>query len=265
MGISAEVEGSIAKTLDRRGVFLYTVNMIRTVDNHLADSLGSVSKHTLTDQVVDILKRFIVLEGLDPGDRLPSERQLVAALGVSHLVIREALAKLAAEGLIVKEHGRGAFVHKFDRELLQTDLIIPAIPFPAINDLHLVRSAIEIGIMPILAQRITDDVLSHLQDIIHAQAQLVKVRKSVAPEDLRFHRVLLRATQSESLQRFEDVIVECLRSQLFIFPQMLSRRLEDETYIIHEHQAIVEALRRRDSDGATRAMRLHLKEYSPMS
>ena len=66
MGISAEVEGSIAKTLDRRGVFLYTVNMIRTVDNHLADSLGSVSKHTLTDQVVDILKRFIVLEGLDP-------------------------------------------------------------------------------------------------------------------------------------------------------------------------------------------------------
>ena len=43
----------------------------------LSEILGSVSKHTLSEQVVEMLKRFIILEGLQEGDRLPAERQLV--------------------------------------------------------------------------------------------------------------------------------------------------------------------------------------------
>ncbi len=227
----------------------------------LSEILGSVSKHTLSEQVVEMLKRFIILEELQEGDRLPSERQLVATLGISHLVVREALATLAAEGIIVKKHGRGTFVTDFERGRIQSELIVPSVRFSEATNLHLVRCTIEIGIMPILVERVTDDALEMLQDSIYAQWELYHKGASISPEDLRFHRALLKATNSQSLQHFDDVITASVRRIVYSKPSVLRRNIKGTSDFITEHQAIVDALRERDADKATRAMRVHIEEY----
>src|SRR5215207_6324688 len=64
----------------------------------------------LRDGVADQLLEMVIPGGLEPGERLPPERELCARLGVSRTVVREALNLLEARGLISIEHGRGAVV-----------------------------------------------------------------------------------------------------------------------------------------------------------
>ena len=64
----------------------------------------------LRDRAADQLLEMVISDGLEPGERLPPERELCAHLGVSRTVVREALNLLEARGLISIEHGRGAVV-----------------------------------------------------------------------------------------------------------------------------------------------------------
>src|SRR5919199_1277395 len=64
----------------------------------------------LRDRAADQLLEMVISGGLEPGERLPPERELCAHLGVSRTVVREALNLLEARGLISIEHGRGAVV-----------------------------------------------------------------------------------------------------------------------------------------------------------
>src|SRR4029450_9043812 len=64
----------------------------------------------LRDTAADQLLEMVISGGLEPGERLPPERELCAHLGVSRTVVREALNLLEARGLISIQHGRGAVV-----------------------------------------------------------------------------------------------------------------------------------------------------------
>jgi GntR family transcriptional regulator len=61
-------------------------------------------------QIADDLRNHIESGALSPGDRVPSETQLMAAYAVARMTVRQALAVLKAEGLLLAEHGRGVFV-----------------------------------------------------------------------------------------------------------------------------------------------------------
>ena len=65
---------------------------------------------TLPEQVADLLEEHILTAQLQPGDRLPSESELTAALKVSRSVVREAFSRLKHEGLVDTKVGVGAFV-----------------------------------------------------------------------------------------------------------------------------------------------------------
>src|SRR5689334_2439790 len=61
-------------------------------------------------QIADDIRRQIESGALSPGDRVPSEAQLISAYGVARMTVRQALSVLKAEGLLLAEHGRGVFV-----------------------------------------------------------------------------------------------------------------------------------------------------------
>src|SRR5580698_209538 len=63
-----------------------------------------------TGQLIDILRSEIGARKLQPGERLPTEQDLVARFQVSRTVVREAIASLRAEGLVITRQGAGAFV-----------------------------------------------------------------------------------------------------------------------------------------------------------
>src|SRR5688572_18594724 len=69
-----------------------------------------VPRATLADQVADLLVDHILESGLQPGDALPPTAELVAHLGVSRTVVREAIAELAGRGVLMKGQGRESIV-----------------------------------------------------------------------------------------------------------------------------------------------------------
>src|SRR6201982_3674621 len=89
---------------------------------------------------------------LKPGAQLPTEPELIAATGVSRTVVREAVAALRAEGLVVTRQGVGAFVPENARRPLRID-VDPLSPLRAVLDVMELRTGIEIEAAGLAADR----------------------------------------------------------------------------------------------------------------
>jgi GntR family transcriptional repressor for pyruvate dehydrogenase complex len=225
----------------------------------LAGKLGSVARYTLAEQVVMILKRFIMLEHVPAGGQLPSERSLVAALGVSHRVVREALNILQGQGLISKEHGRGSFVQAFDRERLQSELRAQPQTIQDARTLLEARCAFETGNMFIVARNATEEDLGQLQALVDRMKRRAEQGESPSAEDRSFHLALLHATHNPALIASDHLIRDGLRLYVYNQPGLLHRSVQEESRAIRTHQTIIDALRRRDGSGAAEAMVEHLQ------
>jgi len=222
----------------------------------LPSGIGPITKRTLVEQVQAVLSRLILMEDLREGHQLPSERQLAAALGVSHTVVREALGVLAREGIITKRHGRGNFVASFQRDdLLSAITDVPqGSPNPA--DLHRARCAIECGAVYLAAQYATEEDIATL--LMHTQTANDSPNQPGTPaaKNLRFHLALLHATHSKTLQSLSYVIVDSIRLTLWARPAVLHHRMDPLS--AESHESIVHALRERDGVKALQAMHHHL-------
>ena len=82
----------------------------------LVQPVSKDSAYPLFHQARESIRRAILAGRLKPGDRLPSEKHLASALGVSLITLRRALEELQLEGLLTKEHGRGSFVRALSIE-----------------------------------------------------------------------------------------------------------------------------------------------------
>lgn len=230
--------------------------------------LEPVSRRTLSQEVVAILKRFILVENLYEGDRLPPERKLATSMGVSHRVVREALSVLNGEGIIVKEQGRGVFIRDFDREILHTDqetVFGPATPSSGArgshpdqpSDFYELRLAIEVGAIGIAARRATEKDLKKLQIIVDRMKPRAEKGESLSGDEIEFHLTLLRASHNPVFLQLEDSLLECIRFKMYADPDRLAKSLRNPK-TLEEHQNIVNALRARDGKRAVSQMYEHL-------
>lgn len=228
--------------------------------------LEPVSRRTLSQEVVAILKRFILVENLYEGDRLPPERKLATSMGVSHRVVREALSVLNGEGIIVKEQGRGVFIRDFDREILHTDR--EAVFGSAIqssrtqglcqpSDFYELRLAIEVGAIGISARCATEKDLKKLQAIVDRMKPRTESGESLSGDEIEFHLTLLRASHNPVFLQLEDALLECIRFKMYADPDRLTKSLRNPK-TLEEHQNIVNALRAGDGKSAVSQMYEHL-------
>ncbi len=221
-----------------------------------ADQLKPVSREKLADQVVTILKRFIFVESLKAGDKLPPERTLAANLGVSYRVIREALSILVAEDIIVREQGRGTFVRSMAGIGHENGHLSV---FPSISsrsDIYALRISVEMAAAAFAAENATDEDLSELKAI--ADFKECDFGQGMMAYEIRFHRALLRATHNPMLEEFSDLIAEALRLKAYdINIPVFGERLRTRDFgrvAIAEHRKLVDALSEKDGASATAIM-----------
>lgn len=189
----------------------------------------------LSDEVVDRLRDTIITGRLATGYRL-REEQLADAFGVSRGPIRHALEQLEREGLVVRRPNRGAVVAELSR-----------------HDLEEVYS-LRLGIEPIAcawaARNAGEPDLAEMQAVIDDFAKLTtRVTAQAAAEgDLRFHDVIYRSAGHKRLLN----LWQTLRPQVYVF-LMARRYVRDSGFrdvMVRNHGAILEAIVRRDEEGA---------------
>jgi len=217
-------------------------------------SLGRVSQ-VIVDQV-----RLLIHDGrLTPGDRLPSERELCERFGVSRVTVREALRVLEAGGLVEIRVGArgGAFVTTPTSARVGEGIadLLKLSPLTA-AEVTEARMVFEIGIVPMVVERATDDDIAALKDILERQRAALKDRSYSMTLSAEFHARVAACTHNLAIemlvQSFHGPLLMSLREAQVVAPLMGHRGNT-------EHTDFVAAVARRDVEAATAIMRKHLQ------
>jgi DNA-binding FadR family transcriptional regulator len=214
---------------------------------------------TLALELVDAIGDRIREGALAPGDKLPTEAAVMAEFGVSRTVVREAISKLQAAGLVDTRHGVGTFVVGTGVSAglrLKPDSMASLRDVVAVLEL---RIGIETEAAGLAAQRRTARDLAALREALDAFEAAVRAGRDAVPQDFQFHLGVARATRNPHFAQ----MIEMLGT--LIIPRAREpgqeSKAERRAYLLKvntEHENILGAIAVGDADGARAAMRTHL-------
>jgi GntR family transcriptional regulator, transcriptional repressor for pyruvate dehydrogenase complex len=156
------------------------------------------------------VRGIIIENNMKPGDKLPSESELIELFKVSRPTIREAMKILSAENIIEIQQGRGTFVSKktgINGDPLGLNF---ADQKNLLKNLLEARLMIEPSITLLAAQRVTESDVIHLENIIKKMEELHINDMNSAELDLEFHTVIAKATGNDVLYRVVPIINESI-------------------------------------------------------
>jgi GntR family transcriptional regulator, transcriptional repressor for pyruvate dehydrogenase complex len=212
----------------------------------------------LSDKVADLLLETIIAEKLEPGARLPSERELGEQFGVSRTVVREAVRALAAKGVIDVRTGSGLRVAAVDAAAVSESIGLylrgGSLEYAKV---HEVRRLLEIEIAGLAAERASDDQVKSMSQICDRMEKEVGRGgiEAASQLDLEFHRELARSTDNDLYLLLLDSIGESL---LTVRRDNLRKDVAAKD-ALRSHREILEGVEAHDREAAREAMGRHLE------
>jgi len=214
---------------------------------------------TLAEEVVGGLTQSIQQGDLKPGDKLPTESEVMATFGVSRTVVREALSRLQASGLVETRHGIGTFVLARPAETPSPFRIDPTAMVTAMDVLAMLefRVSLEAEAAGLAATRRSDEQLGAMRRALDNMKRNAQEGSDAVNSDFEFHLTIARSTGN---RYFTDIMTH-LGTLLIPRSRLQVNTQEREQYLerVHfEHENIYDAIERRDPEAAKAAMRMHL-------
>ncbi|MCO5124221.1 MAG: FadR family transcriptional regulator [Rhizobacter sp.] len=195
-----------------------------------------------------------------PGDKLPSEAAIMAEFGVSRTVVREAISKLQASGLVETRHGVGTFVVGLGDA---APFRIAPEQFATLRDVIAVlelRIGVETEAASLAAVRRTPANLADMRVALGAIAAAIEAGRDAVGPDFQFHLEVARATQNthfaELMASLGAMIIP--RGRLDGPAPVTAERREYLRRVNGEHESIYDAIVNQDPEAARAAMRTHL-------
>ena len=198
---------------------------------------------------------------------LPKEQELVEILGVSRVVVREALSRLRALGIIETKRKRGTVVVAPDVfAVLNTIIASGVLDRDSLRDLYQLRLMLEVGMADFIYLNMTEEQLDGLDKIVAEEVELERemtmaedddqryaIAKKLTDVDIRFHSALFEMTGNKSLMDFQYI----LRHLFTLYRPKIKADYHSRTII--SHVSLYNLLRTGTADTFRTAMRLHLK------
>lgn len=213
--------------------------------------------HSRAHDLVSSLTQRILLGMFKPGDKLPSENTIVRDHGVSRTVVREALSKLQASGLVETRHGIGTFV--IERSS-QSGLHVGAENAGSVRDLLELRIGLEGQAAALAALRRSEAQLVQMRNALDDYQDLAAAGDSCIEPDRRFHMLIAEATGNLYFPQMMAQLGGALIPRNHMSQvERAGANLARHAYLANlEHEAILNAIRRQDPDAARAAICLHL-------
>jgi DNA-binding FadR family transcriptional regulator len=215
-------------------------------------------QNSLPDQVYEQVLLQIATGRMRIGERLPSEPHLSRSLGVSRPIVRMALARLRADGIIESRQGAGSFVV----QLPSTDFVHAA---PSGNVAELLRCfemrvALEGEAAYLAAERRTTRDLQAIEDCAARLGREFAGETHGADPDVAFHLAIAAATQNHLFVRTMELLRRPLRDGIATARRLAQRTVSERLPIVlAEHEAVLEAIRAQDAETARQTMRNHIE------
>lgn len=210
------------------------------------------------EMVARTIQRRILAEDVDPGDRLPSEKQLTAELEVSRPVVREALRLLEAMGMVKVKKGRGGGIfvsHGFHEPWRNSLLALIENGRVSFDHVFEVRDAIEPFVAVQACKRATESELSRIRSRIVDSREHFDDPERLRTNNLGFHIDLAESTGNPMLAMIVRSNLEILEDLVFRF-----LRLPLERHFVDVHEGILEAIELRNEALAHERMLNDIRE-----
>ncbi len=214
----------------------------------------------LVNEVMESLAASIRQGDIKPGDKLPTEGEIVARFDVSRTVVREAISRLQANRLVETRHGVGTFALAPEAS---GNFKIAAVDFATVADviaLLELRISLETEAAGLAAQRRTDANLKSMQDMLDAFTAAIEEDSDAVPSDFQFHMEVARATGNRHFADLMTYLGTMIipRTRVNTPNSAPEGRLAYLRRVHGEHESIFSAIRNQDTDAARAAMRTHL-------
>ncbi|MBX3412439.1 MAG: FadR family transcriptional regulator [Pirellulales bacterium] len=219
--------------------------------------LQTIERLRLSDMVADRIRGYIQENDLQPGDRLPTEYQFAARLGVSRLAVREATKALGFLGIVDASPRRGLTVGALD-----LGRVTPFLQFhPLLREttpaqLIETRIILETGGLPQVVERMRED--ASIYEGLAAAAEAFGAAKDVATWielDLAFHRRLLEASGLAPLVAFHELL------EIFFRRFRESVKRAEWKQGMESHRRLVQLLREGQVEAARTELRQHIESH----
>lgn len=220
------------------------------------------ARRPLSLAVVEDLRGRIVSGQIGPGDKLPSESELIARHGVSRTVVREAVSRLRAEGLVHTRRGSGSFALAPPGPRSTAGGARVARTLDQRCELLAFRAAVESEAAGLAAGRQTAAALAALDRALTAFDDAGTNPAAVMAADFEFHRTVAEASGNsylvQAVAELGTAMIAMPRNRLATGEddaEVLTRRLRQ---VAAEHRAVRDTIADGDPRAAAAAMRLHL-------
>lgn len=225
----------------------------------MKDELKSI---TLVDQLEKKLLQYIQNSELKEGDSMPSEQELARKYDVSRNLVRESLSRLKMLNVIESRRRRGMVIKDPDPMANFVKVVKPnLLSEKSMLDLIELRSAIEVGISPMIFRNITDDDITDLVDIISEEENYQGVRVGVENE-IKFHTRIYKIVNNEALLAFQNVVIPIfayINSNFSDF-DVFNKELRQKGKLV-THKDLVECIKNRDLEKYKISIEIHLQAY----
>ncbi|MBC7436199.1 MAG: FadR family transcriptional regulator [Bdellovibrionales bacterium] len=214
----------------------------------------------LVGEIVDSLAASIRNGQIQRGEKLPTEAEIMSRFDVSRTVVREALSKLQASGLVETRHGIGTFVIQ-QREA--GNFKIADADFSTVADVISVlelRISLETEAAGLAAQRRTPAHLANMEAWLKAFRDTITEDSDAVPSDFQFHMEVARATGNRHFADLMTYLGTMIipRTRVNTPQQAPEGRVSYLLRVNEEHESIFNAIRNQDAEAARAAMRTHL-------
>ena len=218
----------------------------------------SLHRDRLYKQIADQLQGLIVARSLQPGDKLPSERELAEQLGISRTVVREAIRTLSVRGLVKVKPGCGTYVQALspDAAMASIELLLKLRHTPeSLGNLYEIRRMVEIEIAGLAAERATDEDCAGLGAAIEGMVANMDDPKAFTDHDLAFHAALATATQNDLFGALLSPISNLWLDVILISYHAPGAAAEGVEY----HRELLDSIKQRDRERARQVMQAHIR------
>lgn len=214
----------------------------------------------LVQEIVDSLATSLREGAIKPGDKLPSESEIMGRFDVSRTVVREALSKLQAAKLVQTRHGIGTFALAPQED---GNFRIAAADFSTVADVIAVlelRISLEVEAAGLAAQRRSDANLAAMAAALTAFQASIAQESDAVPPDFDFHMEVARATGNPHFADLMTYLGTMIipRTRVNTPRSAPEGRLNYLQRVHSEHENILDAIRNQDAEAARAAMRTHL-------
>jgi len=216
------------------------------------------ARRGLTDELVAQLTADIVGGKLAPGSQLPTEQEMIAATGVSRTVVREAVAALKADRLVVTRQGVGAFVADHVRRPFRVDFDERSPLRDVLNVMEL-RTGVEVEAAGLAAERASPAQVRKIADRLAAINAAVEKGGNAVDQDFAFHCEIAAATGNPQFRRFLEYLGRFMIPRRTVWARSAPPTRRHQLALFQqEHEQILDAIRASAVTQARSAMQRHL-------